>query len=82
MMGHAVGTLADELASADVVEVWGEAQPGTAATAATAHLVRPGRHAAFPAPDGAVLHIPPVLERDDADRLLDQLLAADRVVVW
>jgi hypothetical protein len=93
LMGHRV-TLApaglDELARADAVEVWGAAPPAVAPGASgvsgvsggTVHLVRPGRRAAVSAPTAAVLHLPPVLDRADADRLLDQLLAADRVVVW
>lgn len=83
LMGHTVG---DRPPLADVVEVWGPvglapALPAPAARATT-HLVRPGRRATCATPGEPVLHLPPVLDRDDADRLLDQLLAADRVVVW
>ena len=88
MMGHVVdqpGAPAAAVRDADVVEVWGPVGPAPALPlppGATAHVVRPGRRAACPTPGEPVLHLPPALDRDDADRLLDQLLAADRVVVW
>ncbi|HUQ05581.1 MAG TPA: hypothetical protein VM261_23925 [Kofleriaceae bacterium] len=93
LMGHVVhqpGGVAGELATADVVEIWGgpvglvPSLPTTGATAGrtTTHLVRPGRRPACATPGELVLHLPPVLDRDDADRLLDQLLTGDRVAVW
>lgn len=87
LMGHTVdqpGAPAAAIRRAHVVEVWGPAglAPALPAPGTTAHLVRPGRRAACPTPGEPVLHLPPTLARDDADRFLDQLLAADRVVVW
>jgi hypothetical protein len=81
-----------DVVQADVVEVWGPVHPERAGAPApasrrapprgTTHLVRPGRSPAFATRGEPVLHLPPVLDRDDADRLLDQLLTGDRVVVW
>jgi hypothetical protein len=97
MMGHVVhqpGAIAAELARADVVEVWGgpvglmpslpaPPAPAPAPTGGrTTHLARPGRRPPCATPGEPVLHLPPVLDRDDADRLLDQLLTGDRVAVW
>lgn len=87
LMGHAVdhpGAPAATLGRAHVVEVWGTVglAPALPPPGTTAHLVRPGRRAACPTPGEPVLHLPPTLDRDAADHFLDQLLAADRIVVW
>lgn len=88
MMGHQVdvpGTVAAALRGADAVEVWGPVgpAPGQSETGRTlTHLVRPGRQPAGPTPGEPVLHLPPVLDRDHADRLLDQLLAGGPIAVW
>lgn len=90
MMGHPVdnpGVVRAALEAADAIAIWGSVhpeRPGAPATGSrrTTHLVRPGRRPACPAPGEPVLELPRVLDRDDADRLLDQLLTGGPVAIW
>jgi len=87
LMGHQVdqpGAIAGAIGPADAVEIWGPVglAPSLQPPGRLTHLVRPGRQAACPTRDEPVLHLPPVLDRDDAERILDQLLAGGPVAVW
>jgi hypothetical protein len=87
MMGHTVqqpGDVPGALAAADAIEIWGAVGPAPALAppGRVTHLVRPGRQASCAASGEPVLHLPPVLDRDHADRLLDQLLSGGPVAVW
>lgn len=88
MMGHQVdnpGVVSAATRAADAIEVWGpvETAPGLPAPPGQlTHLVRPGRRPACPIPGEPVLELPRVLDRDDADRILDQLLAGGPVAIW
>jgi hypothetical protein len=87
LSGHRVdnpGVVSAALRTADAVEIWGpvDPAPGLPPPGRLTHLVRPGRRQACLMGGEPVLHLPPVLDRDDADRLLDQLLAGGPVAVW